>query len=226
MAEATIPEGTGKAAADANDEAAAAALRDFARDIDRARMKQIGGFHFAMVAGALTLWGAGVTWAQVTGWEIAQLAAVANALVAGFVIASTIHEWGHFAGARLSGAVSPVLEEPKQHFFMFDFALDQNDARQFLWMSWGGILAPWVAVLLVAVAVPASLLSGAVLIATLVSKAVAVAVFEVPIALATERGGEPGAELTKQAVGGGLPRSRRVGAVAGLACFALIWLVA
>ncbi len=36
----------------------AAAMQSLARQIDRARMAQIGSFHFAMVTGALTLWGA------------------------------------------------------------------------------------------------------------------------------------------------------------------------
>jgi hypothetical protein len=215
MAEGTI---------DMNEAAEMAALQDAAREFDRARLKQIGGFHFAMVMGALTLWGAAETWAQVTGWGVAHVAAVANALVAGFVISSTIHEWGHFAGARFVGSVSPVFEEPKRHFFMFDFPMNQNDTHQFVWMSWGGILAPWIAVVLVAISVPLALTGGAVLLATLVSKAVSVAVFEVPVVLRTERSGDPGAELGKRATEGGLTTGRRVGALVGVACFALIWI--
>ena len=108
---------------------------------------------------------------------------------------------------------------------MFDFAMDQNDTRQFLWMSWGGILAPWVAVVLVAIFVPLGLTSGAVFFATLVSKAVSVGAFEVPVALRTGRSSNPAAELGTQ-LRGGLARSRRVGAAVGAACFAVIWMVA
>ena len=204
--------------------AEAASLAELARDLDRARMQQIGSFHFALVFGALTLWGAAETWAQVTGWALAHVAAVANALVAGFVVTSTVHEWGHFAGARLSGAVSPVLEEPRRHFFMFDFAMEQNDTHQFSWMSWGGILAPWMPVVLVAALVPLGITSAAVLLATLVARAVAIAAFEVPVVLRTGCSGNPGAELGTQVSGGGLPRSRRVGVAAGVACFALLWM--
>ncbi len=82
MSEATI---------DTTQAAEVAALQRAAREIDRARMKQIGSFHFAMVMGALTLWGAALTWARVTGWGVGHIASVANALVAGFVIAPTIH---------------------------------------------------------------------------------------------------------------------------------------
>jgi len=203
----------------------AAALAKMQRDFDNARMRQIGGFHFAMVMGALTMWGAAVTWAQVTGWAVAELVAVANALIAAFVLQSTLHEWGHFAGARLAGAESPVLEEPRKHFFMFDFAMDKNDLRQFLWMSWGGILAPWAVALLVAAALPLSILSVQVLLATLVMKAVGVAIFEVPIARAAAQSGEPGAELAKQVAAGGLTRGRNIGTVVGLALFALLLMV-
>ena len=82
--------------------AEAAALAAAAREFERARIQQIGSYHFAMAMGALTLWGAAATWAQLTGWAVAHFAAIANALVAGFVLPSVVHEWGHFAGARLS----------------------------------------------------------------------------------------------------------------------------
>ncbi len=208
------------------DPAEVAALKDVARQIDRERMKQIGGYHFAMSMGAITLWGAAVAWAQVTGWGWAGLVAVANAVVAGYVLSSVIHEWGHFSGARLSGAVSPVLEEPKRHFFMFDFPMDQNDTNQFVWMSWGGILAPWALVLLVLLLVPLSLTSGAALLATLIYRAVAVWIFESPVARRAAVSGEPGAELGKQLAAGALARGRNVGAMVGAACFVLLWMAA
>ena len=63
-----------------------AALQKAARAMDWVRMRQIGGYHFAMVVGALTLWGAAVTWAQLTGWMVAEFAALGGALVAGFVL--------------------------------------------------------------------------------------------------------------------------------------------
>ena len=170
------------------------------------------------------MWGAAETWAQATGWSIAGFAAVANAVVAAFVIASTTHEWGHFAGARLSGSVSPVLDEARGHFFMFNFPMDQNDTDQFTWMSWGGILAPSLVVVLALIFVPLGLLSGKVLVATLVMKAVATAVFEVPIVQAAAESGEPAAELGKSVAAGTLPRSRKVGAVVGAVFFVLLWM--
>ncbi len=55
------PEGAPLAAATTPDTDEAAKLEQLARDLDRARLKQIGGFHFALVIGALTLWGAAET---------------------------------------------------------------------------------------------------------------------------------------------------------------------
>ena len=225
MSEAT-PIETTEPAAPAPSLAEVAALADAARALDRARILQIGSFHAALVLGALTLWGAAATWAQVTGWTIAHFAALANAVVAGFVIPSTVHEWGHFLGARLSGATSPVFEAPKRHYFLFDFPIAENDLRQFAWMSWGGILAPWLPVLLALLLVPSGAIGGHVLLATLVFKAVAVAAFEVPVVRAAVANGDPAGELGRRVQAGALPRSRNIGAAAGLALFALLWLAA
>lgn len=191
-------------------------------EVDRARMKRIGSFHFVLVMGGLTLWGAAETWARTTGWALAEAAAIANALIAATVIASTIHEWGHFAGARLSGAISPVLRRPRRHFFMFDFDLERNDVRQFTWMSWGGILAPWLPVLIVLLAVPLDRWSGAALLAAFVWRAAAVAAFEVPVVRAVERSGDPIAALRARVKEGGLASSGRVGMAVGAVCFALL----
>ena len=204
----------------------AAALEEVARKLDTARMQQIGSLHFAMSMGALTMWGAAVAWAQVTGWALAEFAAVANALVAAYVISPTVHEWGHFAGARLSGAKSPVFEAPKRHFFLFDFPIAENDTQQFIWMSWGGILAPWLPVVLTLAFVPLGLTSGAALLAGFVYKAVSIAGFELPVVRRVTEGKEPGAALGERVQEGGLVFGRKIGLASGLALFSLLWLAA
>ena len=214
MAEATV------------DPAEQAKLEEAARQIDHARIRQIGSLHFAMAMGVLAMWGASQVWAEATGSLLAHAVAIGSALVAGTVLVSTIHEWGHFTGARLSGAESPVFEEPKRHFFLFDFPMDRNDLRQFTWMSWGGILAPWLVVIGVLAFADFGMLSSVVLLATAVARTVSAGAFEVPIVMAAGHSGNPGAELGKAVTTGGLPRSRRVGAAVGIACFALVWLVA
>jgi hypothetical protein len=189
------------------------------REKDRARLKRNASIHFVAVMAALTLWGVADAWATFSGWTIAWVAALSNAVIAGTVIASTLHEWGHYAGARLSGSVAPVHAKPVRYFFMFDFPFDHNDRRQFVWMSLGGILVPWLLVALTMVAVPLDNASRALLLATFVTRAVQVSLFEVPVVNRTLQGGDPRKELGRQ-IASGFSSSRYVGFAAG----ALVWM--
>jgi len=191
-----------------------------ARERDRARLRRIASIHLVMVMGALTLWGAADSWAVTSGWGLAWAAAILNALIAAYVISATLHEWGHFAGARLSGSVAPVLKEPVRYFFMFDFKFEHNDSRQFLWMSLGGILTPWLLVVATPLLVPIDNASRVMLLAVFLAQAVSVSVFEAPVALRAWNGGEPRAELERQLRAGVLKKSRYYGVAAGV----LLWL--
>jgi hypothetical protein len=199
---------------------AATAAVDRRKDVDH--LRRAGALHFVMVTGAITLWGAADAWAVASGWLLAGLVATANAIVAAIVVTGVVHEWAHYAGARLAGAETRVFEKPLRYFFVFDFPFDKNDRRQFLWMSWGGILAPWLLVLLAALAVPIDNPSRAMLLAAFVAQAVQIGVFEAPVALATAQGGEPRAELIRRLKAGGLKKGRWLGVAAG----ALVWLAA
>jgi hypothetical protein len=190
------------------------------RGKDLANLRRVGGLHFVMGMAAITLWGAADAWAAASGWALARGVALANAAIAAVVLASIVHEWGHFAGARFAGAEAPVFEKPVRYFFLFDFPFDRNDRRQFLWMSWGGILAPWALVLLAGLCVPIDNASRALLLAAFVARAVQIGIFEVPVALRTARGGEPRAELVRRLKARGLVSARWIGLAAG----ALVWL--
>jgi hypothetical protein len=189
------------------------------REQDIKNLKSVGTLHFVQVAAAITLWGAADAWASASGWGIAHAAAIANAVIAAHIIASTLHEWGHFSGARLAGAFTPVMEKPARYFFMFSFPFEQNDRRQFLWMSWGGIVVPWLLVLLTALLIPIDNASRAMLLAAFVMRAVQISGFELPVVMRTQAGGEPREELVQQ-VKGGFQRSRYVGFAVG----AVVWL--
>jgi hypothetical protein len=191
------------------------------REKDRANLKNVATIQFVMVMGALTLWGAADAWASTSGWGIAWAAALANAVIAATVIASTLHEWGHFTGARLAGAVSPVLKKPARYFFMFNFPFESNDKRQFLWMSLGGIIVPWLLVLLTPLLLPIDNPSRAMLLAVFVTRAVQVTAFELPVVLRTQSGGDPREELGRE-LENGFRKSRYVGVAVG----AVVWLVA
>lgn len=189
------------------------------RERDFSNLKSVAAIHFVVVMGALTLWGAADAWAVLTGWGVAWAVAVANAVIAGYVVSSTLHEWGHYLGARLSGAVAPARDKPVRYFFMFDFPFEHNDVRQFLWMSLGGILVPWALVLCVPLLVPVDNASRAMLLAVFVTRAVQISLFEVPVVRRTWAGGEPRAELGRQ-LQRGFETSRYLGVAAG----ALVWL--
>jgi len=194
------------------------------RAADRANLKRNARTHFLMVMAAITLFGAADTWASVSGLGLAHLVAGINAIIAGVIISSIAHEWLHLAGARLSGAVSPALEKPVKYFFMFDFKFDENDNRQFVWMSWGGIVAPWLLALLTLIALPIDSVGRAVLLATFLTTAVQVTLFEVPVTLRAAAGGDPRKELGRELKEGGLKTAERRGLIVGLAVGAILLL--
>ena len=191
---------------------------EFDRAKDFARMQRIGTWHAAAVLAALTLFGAGNIWAAQSGLVLAHVVAIANTLVVGRVVGSILHEWGHFAGARLSGAHSPVLSKPVKLFFMFNFDMENNSVEQFVWMSMGGIITNWVIAIAALLMLPLDTLSGAALAAVFIGIAVNVSYFEVPVVLRTRETGNPKNELQTQLDTQGL--SQTPGIIVG----ALVWL--
>ena len=185
---------------------------------DYARMRRIAGWHGSAVLAALTLWGFGNYWAMQSSLIIALIVSLGNAFVAATVIASIFHEWGHFAGAKLSGSIAPVRAKPARFYFMFNFDMQANDVKQFQWMSIGGIAANWLLVLLMLLLIPLNTWSGALLLATAIGRAVNVSVFEVPIVLRSRESGNPEKELQDQLDNAGLQQ------IPGLIVGALAWL--
>ena len=63
----------------------------------------------AIAAAAISVWAAADTWYLVTGIWFAQVISIINAIFVGYVLGALFHEWGHYAGAKLSGATAPGL---------------------------------------------------------------------------------------------------------------------
>ena len=186
---------------------------------DRSRLKQIALRHSAIVLAALTLWGASDSWALSSGWLLAEAVSILNAVFAGTVIAYIAHEWGHFAGARVSGSISPVLKEPVS-FFMFNFKDKLNTQGQFLSMSVGGPLANWSLFVLVLILLPLNTWSQATLLATTFAIATSVSVFEFPVINAVMYGEKPAETISKrQRESGNTPRT------AGIIAGAALWIL-
>lgn len=165
---------------------------------DLSRLKKIGTWHGAAAFAALALFGAAEFWAVSTGLMLAHVVAIGNAFVAATALSGIFHEWGHFTGAKVAGSIAPVLKNPVRLYFFFNFDMTQNSVSQFISLSLGGIIANWVLVLLILLALPISSVAAAVLLAVAVARAVNVAFFEVPVVLRVRESQDPSKELDHQ----------------------------
>lgn len=189
---------------------------------DRARLKTVAFQHGAAATGIVLLWGSGQAWSEANDGLLIALIAVASGFFGGLALAFLSHEWGHFTGARLSGAVSPVLKERKS-FFMFNFKTTVNSRAQFLAMSLGGPIANWLLVALVLLALPAGSLAHTGLLATVTGVAVNVCVFEFPVISRVSYGADPAetvAQRLKETADNGL--GQNVGLMVGIVVFAVV----
>ena len=74
---------------------------------------------------------------------LAQIVAIGDGILVGVLLAALFHEWGHYAGAKASGAVAPRVSPPGLTPFRYNFKFSANDSRQFHWMTYGGHIGHW-----------------------------------------------------------------------------------
>lgn len=153
-----------------------------------ANLKKLAAIYGVAAVASLTLFGAAHTWAASSGLSIALVTGIAAAFIAGMVLSSIFHEWGHYAGAALSGSTIKIADQPSDYYFFLGFNPKKNSPRQALWMTWGGLTGSWLLVLGVLTLVPLNSWMSAVLLATAVGRAVNASYFEVPIAWRTQQG--------------------------------------
>lgn len=145
-----------------------------------ANLFQVGVRDLALVLAAISLWAAADTWFAVTSLGFAAAVATLNGLLVGAYVGGQLHEWGHFAGARLSGAASPIA--PVSGLVpLFNFDMAANSDAQFQSMSIGGNLAHWTTVLALVFLVPMDTPGRVALIAGAFGFAVFASVTEFPI---------------------------------------------
>jgi hypothetical protein len=89
-------------------------------------------------------------WHEAEGSLAAALVAPALGFVAAYVLCYVYHEWGHLIGARLTGAAMPLA--PYAGALIGHFDIQAHSRRQFLWLSWGGVIA-YVALMSIALSV-------------------------------------------------------------------------
>ena len=104
------------------------------------------------------------------------------------VVAFLVHEWGHAAGSKLSGATIYFADRVTS-LFLFFFDTDASTKQQFVAMSMGGYAASAVALVAALVWLPRDQLSGQVGLAIVGIGIVATLVAEVPTTIRVARGG-------------------------------------
>ena len=135
-----------------------------------------------VVAAALAIWGGAEAWAVVSGLAIAQALSVVNGIAAGLIVVPLLHEWGHYAGAKLTGAIAPrVPPATPTSLFRFQFDLPNNTLRQFTALGVGGNAAHWLAFLALFVMLPLDTAGQTALVAAALAFAFGASVLEVPI---------------------------------------------
>jgi hypothetical protein len=174
----------------------------------------------AIVSALLSLFAAAEAWATVSGLALASLLSSVDGLLVGAATAGLLHEWGHFAGARLAGGHAPL--KPIAGFLpVFDFDYENNDARAFDWMSIGGNLGDISVVLLFFFALPMTSPGHAALVAGAFGFAVFAAAIEFPV-IQKARGGMTGIEALGTIPRGFFRRYSRWGMGAAAVAFVLL----
>jgi len=142
----------------------------------------------AVLAATLLLWrlDAVARGAGASGPAGASLAAAAGLGAA--LCAYLAHEWGHWLGARLGGALVHPPERVAT-VFLFNFDSDRNDRRGFVWMSSGGFLASGLGLAFLVAVLPLDALSGRIALGAAALGVLATAVLELPPFFRVLRGG-------------------------------------
>ena len=201
----------------AGDTSAAPNENSSSRDLDR-RIKLVAA-HLLTGVTLLSLWAATDAWQAVTGLRAAAFLSVLAAIPAGVVFGTLVHEWGHFAGARLAGARYTVPD--RLGLFVFNYDFGANSVSQFFTMSWGGQIGGALAVVLLWWALPLDTAGRAMIVAAAIGAFFFAGTIEWPVLSRTRRSGNPLAELAKidRDV---LYRGGSIGSLAGLLAWALI----
>jgi len=134
----------------------------------------------AVLAAALSLFAAADAWHQLTGATVSAALSVVDGLLVGFLATGLLHEWGHYAGAKLSGGHAPL--RPATAFLpLFDFDYAHNTQDQFRAMSIGGNAAHWVAIAVLILGLPLSTLGQAALASSALGFGVFASSIEFPV---------------------------------------------
>ena len=174
----------------------------------------------AIVAAALSLFAAADSWHQLSGGLLSGTVALINGLLVGLGVAALVHEWGHFAGARLSGGTAPL--RPFAGFLpIFDFDYANNTRQQFQAMSIGGNAGHWLVFLVFFFGFPLSSLGQVALASSAFGFGVFASSIEFPV-IRHAAGGLSGLEALSKIPRDFVKRNGRYGLVAALVAFLVL----
>lgn len=143
---------------------------------------------------ALSIWAGAEAWSRQSGLGLAALLSVLGGFVVGGLVTALLHEWGHFVGARLSGAVAPIAPA-KNLVPLFLFDMDRSGDAPFRAMSVGGSVGHWSAAFGLFYLLPGSTAGEVAIQAASFGFAVFASVVEVPVLRLAFAGVPPGKAL-------------------------------
>ena len=175
----------------------------------------------AIALAALSLWAAADTWYLVSGLGFALAISVLDAIFVGYILGALFHEWGHYTGAKLSGASAPRVKPKGTSLFRFNFDMAANTQRQFHWMSFGGWVFHWGLLAILVLAMPFDSIGRIALVSSVFGFILYATFIETGILRQTLGGSDP-AETLSQLSAKTFQQAGIVGSVAGLFALATL----
>ena len=175
----------------------------------------------AIALAALSLWAAADTWYLVSGLGFALAISVLDAIFVGYILGALFHEWGHYTGAKLSGASAPRVKPKGTSLFRFNFDMAANTQRQFHWMSFGGWVFHWGLLAILVLAMPFDSIGRIAIVSSVFGFILYATFIETGILRQTLGGSDP-AETLGQLSAKTFQQAGIVGSVAGLFALATL----
>ena len=174
----------------------------------------------AIVAAGLSLFAAADTWHSLTGTALSGALSIVDGLLVGVLLTALLHEWGHFAGARLSGGRAP-LRPVKGFLPLFDFDYANNTRQHFQGMSIGGNVAHWLVVVVLLLGLPLASVGQIAIVSSAFGFAIFASSIEFPVIRHVARG-KSGLEALAKIPKDFLRRNGTYGVIAALLAFLVL----
>ena len=175
----------------------------------------------AIALAVLSIWAAADTWYLVSGLGFALAISVLDAIFVGYILGALFHEWGHYTGAKLSGASAPRVKPKGTSLFRFNFDMATNTQRQFHWMSFGGWIFHWGLLAILVLAIPFDSIGRIALVSSVFGFILYATFIETGILRKTLGGSDP-AETLGQLSAKTFQQAGIIGSVAGLFALATL----